>query len=284
MLRRLAVCLTILYFFTLAGCSRNCSGIDHDSSVYWLPEESGFVDYEIDGDCVRFRYRICFVNETEQDVSIKVSAAFSPKELAGWVESKDYFDGFNNRGDWTYQTVGSFCKNQLIYTFEGKYLGGEVNTNLSFPEDLMVVLAENESQNRSDTEQNTTVQLNNGKIFTYFQHESPSNWQLKDIKAETATLDQIMFRLEPYEASDTTDREIRTAKEAAYYGATALNRHFSHWTEVDMVGVLYNPLADLWFVHGMLKDRNDPGEARLVVLDAATGKVLGFTELIPSAD
>lgn len=272
----LLFCLSV----SLWGCDFRSP--EQESSFYWLPEESGFVDYEIDGDCVRFRYRICFVNETKQDVSIKVSAAFSPKELAGWVESKDYFDGLNNRGDWTYQTVGSFCKNQLIYTFEGKYLGGEVNTELSFPEDLMVVLGENESQNRNDTEQNTTVQLNNGKIFTYFQHESPSNWQLKDIKAETATLDQIMFRLEPYEASDTTDREIRTAKEAAYCGATALNRHFSHWTEVDMVGVLYNPLADLWFVHGMLKDRNDPGEARLVVLDAATGKVLGFSELVSS--
>ena len=30
------------------------------------------------------------------------------------------------------------------------------------------------------------------------------------------------------------------------------------------------PSADLWIVHGMLKDRNDPGQARAVALDAET--------------
>ena len=281
MKRSFSLLLIVSLAVLLCGC--HFRSVEPDSAFYWLPEESGFVDYEIDGDCVSFRYRICFVNETEQDRSIKLSAAFSPKELAGWVESKDYFDGLNNRGQWEYQTVRRLSKNQLIYTFEGKYLGGEVNTKLSFPEDLMVVLAESEVQTR-DCDTEDTVRLSNGESYTYFQHESPSNYQLKGIVAETATLEQILHRLEPCEAADDTPREIWTAREAAYYGATALDTHFGHWTEADMVGVLYNPLADLWIVHGMFKDRTDPGQARAVALDAATGKVLGFAALSPAND
>ena len=135
--------LSLLLLFSFAVLLWGCrfTGSDPDSSFYWLPEESGFVDYEIDGDCVRFRYRICFVNEDQQDISVKLSAAFSNSELTGWVESKEFFDGLDDEGQWDYQTVKASGKTQLVYTFEGTYLGGEVNTALSFPDELMVSTA-----------------------------------------------------------------------------------------------------------------------------------------------
>lgn len=135
--------LSILLLFSFAALLWGChfTASDPDSSLYWLPEESGFVDYEIDGDCVRFRYRICFVNEDQQDINVKLSAAFSGNELTGWVENKEYFDGLDDEGQWSYRTVKASGKTELVYTFEGIYLGGEVNTKLSFPDKLMVATA-----------------------------------------------------------------------------------------------------------------------------------------------
>lgn len=135
--------LSILLLFSFAALLWGChfTASDPNSSLYWLPEGSGFVDYEIDGDCVRFRYRICFVNEDQQDVNVKLSAAFSGNELTGWVESKEYFDGLDDEGQWSYRTVKASGKTELVYTFEGRYLGGDVNTELSFPDELMVATA-----------------------------------------------------------------------------------------------------------------------------------------------
>lgn len=135
--------LSILLLFSFAALLWGChfSASDPDSSFYWLPEESGFVDYEINGDCVRFWYRICFVNEDQQDIKVKLSAAFSGSELTGWVASKEYFDGLDDEGQWSYRTVKASGKTELVYIFEGKYLGGEVNTDLAFPEELMVATA-----------------------------------------------------------------------------------------------------------------------------------------------
>jgi len=124
-----------------------------------------------------------------------------------------------------------------------------------------------------------TVQLSNGETYGYFQHESPSNYDLRGLRFETATLEQIMIRLEPYETATDGNRQISTAKDAAYYGASALDGHIKNWNMVNTVGVLHNPTANLWLVHGQFQDRNTPGEAWAVVLDAETGQILGFTEL-----
>lgn len=121
-------------------CSCGLYSVDDDSSVYWLQDESGFVDYEISGDVVRFRYSICFVNETTADTGIKLSAKFSGKELSDWLENEDYFEGLDDHGEWSYQTIKAGEKAQLIYTFEGKYLGGDVNEELSFPEEIIMSL------------------------------------------------------------------------------------------------------------------------------------------------
>ena len=129
-----------------------------------------------------------------------------------------------------------------------------------------------------------TVQLSNGETYGYFQHESPCNCDLHGLRFETATLGQIMVYLEPCEDATDSNHRISTARDAAYYGATALDGHIKNWTMVNTVGVGYNPTANLWLVHGQFYDRNTPGEAWAVVLEAETGKVLGFTSLLPSEE
>lgn len=121
-------------------CSCGVDNADADSSIYWIKEESSFVDYEISGDIVRFRYSICFVNEMQEHADVKIAAKFSGKELSRWIENKDYFEGLDDHGEWNYQRIKSGEKAQLIYTFEGKYLGGDVNEKLSFPQELILSL------------------------------------------------------------------------------------------------------------------------------------------------
>lgn len=53
-------------------CSCGVDNADADSSIYWIKEESSFVDYEISGDIVRFRYSICFVNEMQEHADVKI--------------------------------------------------------------------------------------------------------------------------------------------------------------------------------------------------------------------
>ena len=111
----------------------------NEDTLYWLPDESYFVDYEIVEGKVKFRYAICFVNNSGNDCFIKLSAKFATKDLKGWAENNEFFDGCDENGEWEYRKVKNGEKSVLVYTFTTKYLGGPVNTNLSFPEDLMLV-------------------------------------------------------------------------------------------------------------------------------------------------
>ena len=112
-----------------------------ESDISWLPEESHFVDYEIVDGKVRFRYAICFENKAEHAVGIKIAAKFMNEELEGWCQYTDFFEGYDENNEWDYKSIQSGEKVQYIYTFEGEYLGGTVNTSLSFPEELLVSLS-----------------------------------------------------------------------------------------------------------------------------------------------
>lgn len=133
-------------------------------------------------------------------------------------------------------------------------------------------------------EEERPIKLRNGEVYEYFKHEHGTNVTLGGVSAENASRAQITAQLEPCEPPMADYGEIRSAEIAAYYGATALDGHIKNWTMVNMVGVVHNPRANLWIVHGMFKDRNTPGEAWSVVLEAETGKVLGFTSLLPSEE
>ncbi len=112
---------------------------EEEKSFYWLPEESFFVDYDIvDEKTIKFRYTICFVNNLDVDTTISLSAKFDKKELAGWVVQTDGFMGCDENGELLYKEIKQGEKEFVTVTFEGKYLGGEVNENLSFPEELIL--------------------------------------------------------------------------------------------------------------------------------------------------
>lgn len=109
-----------------------------DSSFYWLPDESYFVDYEIIGDEVKFRYAICFVNNSGHDLGVKLSAKFNAKSLKGWAASSGFLEGCDESGEWNYREIQNGKKIVLVYSFTTKYLGGSVNTKLPFPEEILL--------------------------------------------------------------------------------------------------------------------------------------------------
>ena len=123
------------------------------------------------------------------------------------------------------------------------------------------------------------LQFTDGKSYHYFMHSPQDGFNFKGIEAHTASLEQIMIRLDTENINIPDYGSIYSARAAAYYGATALAQWTPHWNSSDRIGIVYNETAGYWLVHGLFQDRNDPGEAWAVVLDAETGKVLGFSEL-----
>ena len=65
---------------------------------------------------------------------------FIKKELDGWLRYEKFFIGTDdNDGLLKYGLIKPKEKTNIIYTFEGNYLGGTVNDTLSFPEELMTI-------------------------------------------------------------------------------------------------------------------------------------------------
>ena len=94
--------------------------------------------YELtDYGTVKIRYSICFVNRTEEDMEIGLTARFRKREIRGWMEDRP-LNGKDENGN--YIVVGAHQKENITVFFEGKYLGGPVNENLSFPKTLVLGL------------------------------------------------------------------------------------------------------------------------------------------------
>ncbi len=104
----------------------------------WIPEESHFVDYEIQNDKVIFSYSICFVNDSNEDISVAVSAQFKKAEIKNWIQYESFFMGYDEKGNMKYQLVKAQEKKNVVFYFEGKYVSDNVNTNLSFPDELIL--------------------------------------------------------------------------------------------------------------------------------------------------
>ncbi len=120
----------------LSSCLNHHS---EDVALSWIPEESNFVDYEINGGKIKFRYSICFYNHTSEPTEIGLAAKFNKKELDGWLRYEKFFMGTDDNDELKYGLIKPKEKTNIIYTFEGDYLGGTVNDNLSFPEELMTI-------------------------------------------------------------------------------------------------------------------------------------------------
>lgn len=132
----------IIFFVLIFACLFLCACGNQETQnsangLDWLQEESYFVDYMIDGDVVRFRYLFTFENTYHRDMIISFpQVTFSRKELKGWLEYKDPYIGVNEDGT-TDNYIPAGEKVSIILTFEGNYLGGEVNTALSVPDSIM---------------------------------------------------------------------------------------------------------------------------------------------------
>lgn len=104
----------------------------------WLPEESYFVNYEITKkNTVKVWYSICFVNNDDEDLTISLYAKFKKKDVKGWLEY-DFLEGVDDNGKTLRAEIKSGEKTNIIFVFEGAYLGGLVSENITFPEELIV--------------------------------------------------------------------------------------------------------------------------------------------------
>lgn len=109
-----------------------------ENMLHWLPEESYFVDYEIIDNTVKFRYAICFVNNSGSDCSVTLSAKFHAKDLKGWTENNDFLEGCDENGEWVSSVIQNGEKAVRTYCFTVPYTGGTVNTDIQFPEEIML--------------------------------------------------------------------------------------------------------------------------------------------------
>ncbi|MBO5797317.1 MAG: hypothetical protein J6R77_03105 [Clostridia bacterium] len=138
-MKTISLLLTLVIMLgLLAGCS-TVKEPDTDNTLHWVSEESFFVDYEItDNDIVKFRYSICFVNNSAYDLTVSLSARFSEKDLKGWLKYEDFFWGYDENHSPFYTEIKSGEKANVVFVFEGEYLGGSVNEKLSFPEEIIL--------------------------------------------------------------------------------------------------------------------------------------------------
>ncbi len=111
---------------------------DNNHSLNWVPEKSYFIDCEItDKNTARIRYSIHFVNKSEHDMKISLSAKFSKKEIHGCIKY-EFLEGCNETGERLYEEIKSGESVDIMYVFEGEFLGSNIVNNLSFPEELLI--------------------------------------------------------------------------------------------------------------------------------------------------
>ena len=135
----LSMCLITAFF--MGGCMSLLSKMprnEGETDFYWIPEESGFVDYQIRNDKIIFSYSICFVNDSEEDIAVAVSAKFKESEIKDWIQCEIFILGCDEDGNMKYELIESKGKKNVVFYFEGKYISSNVNTNLSFPDELIL--------------------------------------------------------------------------------------------------------------------------------------------------
>ena len=57
-----------------------------------------------------------------------------------WIEDEGLFIGEDDDGLIKYEEIKANSEGDITVCFEGEYLGGNVNKNLSFPEEITIVL------------------------------------------------------------------------------------------------------------------------------------------------
>lgn len=109
-----------------------------ETDFYWISENSYFVDYKIEENKIIFSYSICFKNDSDSDISVAVSARFKKSELNNWIKYQDFFMGYDEDGNMKYGVVKAREQKNVVFYFEGEYISSDINTKLSFPDELII--------------------------------------------------------------------------------------------------------------------------------------------------
>lgn len=135
----LSVIVLIVFGLTINAVIHNTPESDGvENTLTWYPEKSRFEEYKIKDDKIKFCYSIYFNNFENDTIELSLGAKLKQSELDGWFSRTDtddeFLDGLDKNGEHLYVIFKPKEKKRVKFWFEGKYLGGKVNTNLSFPE------------------------------------------------------------------------------------------------------------------------------------------------------
>ena len=128
--------------------------------------------------------------------------------------------------------------------------------------------------------------LEDGTVFRYFEYaaDDPSV-EMGGVAIRTASRERLIaaFGAADPEISGAEDA-VSTAEQAARLGAAAMGKHLENWTYDGHMGVMRNEAADVWVVHGQLRDQSSSGRIGVAVMDAASGKVIAMGSVESDAD
>ncbi len=113
------------------------------TSWQWIREDSYLVDIQLDDDnkTVVILYSFCFSNPTESAYALApISANFAQNDLAGWMDYQQFFVGERQDGNY-YTVLQPQETTNVIYSFSGKYLGGEISTHIDPPAEIMYMVS-----------------------------------------------------------------------------------------------------------------------------------------------
>ena len=133
----LSFILFVLLFAMLSGVPT--TDADNTTVWQWIREDSYLVDIELDADneTVTVLYSFCFTNPTEDTYALApISANFARKDLAGWMKYQQFFRGERPDGDY-YTLLQPQTTTNVVYSFSGEYLGGEISTHIEPPAEIL---------------------------------------------------------------------------------------------------------------------------------------------------
>lgn len=147
MKRKVYLAFILILILIMNSCVPAYEDNDYSDNISWNPQKSFFVQYKINNNRIKFCYSIYLSNKTKDSWEILLSAKFNQSELEGWFSPIDmddeYLFGLDKNGQDKYVILKPKEEKSVEFWFEGKYLGGEVNTKLTFPE-LLPVLSDSD--------------------------------------------------------------------------------------------------------------------------------------------
>ena len=131
--------LVLLLLWFISSCASSIISYisnreDSSSGLRYIAEECRLIDYEISGDKIKFRYEMCWQSDSEYDLKLwQFAVKFQEKDTTGWLENEGFLFGeLDMENDYCIIHSGDTIYVTLV--FEGTYLGGTVNTDLSEPD------------------------------------------------------------------------------------------------------------------------------------------------------